>query len=1335
MSHPAYVVGIGASAGGLDALERFFDHLPPDTGMAFVVVQHLSPAFKSVMDELLRRHTRMPVRLVENGMEVEADHVYLIPPNKEMIIAGGRLLLGDRERKPELSLPIDVFFRSLARDCAERAVGIVLSGGGSDGSRGIIDIHEAGGIVIVQDGASAQFDGMPRTARDAGVADWVLAPAEMPGVLLQHAQRATERPSAVAPPRGIDAVYRMLQDEYGIDFTHYKPSTVTRRIERRLLLARSSDIAEYVTRLQKDREELDLLYRDLLIGVTRFFRDEGAFDVLEQRVLPELFDRTPTDRTLRVWVAGCATGEEVYSLAIVLSDLMLERGPRPIKIFATDVHRGSLERAARGVYDEDAVVNVSPGRLERYFSRIGGAYQVVPDLRQHVVFAPHDVIRDAPFTRVDLVACRNLLIYLQPSAQQKVLSLCHFALNRGGVLFLGPSENVGQLERDFEPIDKHWKIYRKRGEARAARSTRAPAREVLAVRRDPVPAPFQPPRYSLSNLLATYDVLLDEHMPPSLLVSERGELVHAFGGASGFLKPRDGRQALDVFDSVDANLKMVLVTGLKRALSERAPIVFKGVRLERDGASAVYEVTLRRVQRREVGMPHVLVSFAAMEPALREPKPAPAPTEIDMGQVSHEQLAELELELSHAKQNLQAAIEELETSNEELQASNEELQASNEELQSTNEELQSVNEELYTVNIEYQRKIGELTELANDMDNLLSSTDVGTIFLDSELRIRKFTPQIAGSFNLLEHDTGRTIETFANRLVYPGLVEDLRRVLTTQEKIEKEIQDVGGKALFVRILPYRAKGTIDGVVLTLIDVTSLRAAEDALFHERYLLNSLLRGEPDAIYFKDARGRFIRMNDAMAARLGFAAPEDAVGKTVFDLHDRVLALELHKQDEVVLRSGEAQLYSIERRSGPRGDEWDLVSRLPLRDAKGEVVGVISILRDVTEQRRAEEHIQEGVRRRDQFLAMLSHELRNPLGAIASALALLKANGEGPVDARLLEVMTRQTEQMGRLLDDLLEVSRVTENKIELRKRAVDLRRVLAEAADAVRGTIEKRGQSLTLDIAPEPLFVLGDPARLQQIHVNLLSNAAKYTEPGGHVWLSGEREGDEVVVRVRDDGVGIGREMLSSVFELFVQSSRTLDRSAGGLGVGLTLARTLVDMHGGSIEAHSDGEGTGSEFVVRLPLSLEHGDSDPQSRASPDVPPKLRLLIVEDNDDSRDLLCRLLERAGFECHMASTGPAALGAIAELRPDVTLLDVGLPELDGFEVARRVRHDADLRDAILIAVTGYGRASDYEASRAAGFDGHLVKPVKLERLLELVSRLCREREQLASEPFEAS
>ena len=1315
-----YVVGIGASAGGLEALERFFANMPTDTGMAFVVIQHLSPDFRSLMDELLARRTKLPITLVEDQMAIEPDHVYLIPPKKEMIIAGGRLLLSERDRQQELTLPIDVFFRSLAQDCGERSVAIVLSGGGSDGSRGIRDVHEAGGLVIVQDLETAQFESMPKTARNAGVPCLELAPEAMLDVLLSHIRRdRNAEPSTPAGPlpHGMAAVYAMLQSEFGLDFKDYKPSTVTRRIERRLQMSRVEDIDDYVTRLRSERAELDVLYRDLLIGVTRFFRDEDAFELMQERVLPELLANKPLDKALRVWVAGCATGEEAYSIAIMLHELGAGvPGGRPVKVFATDVHRGSLDYAARGIYEEDAVANVSPERLARYFRRQGNAYQVVPDIRQMLVFAPHNVIKDPPFTRVDLISCRNLLIYLQPAAQQKVLSLFHFALNRGGMVLLGPSESPGLLIRDFETVDGHWRLYRKHSDVRMPVETRlAPVRAV-----HPALMPTRTvARHSLAQLLEAYDALLEEHMPPSLLVNDRGELVHAFAGASRFLRPHDGRQALDVLEHVDPELKMALVGGIKRAARDPQGVVFTGVRItEHDGVHP-YRVTIKRAATPAGSPAHLLISFERLDDSAT-PAPAPIEAVIDMGQVPHEQVTALEAELTYTRENLQAAIEELETSNEELQAANEELLASNEELQSTNEELQSVNEELYTVNAEYQRKIEELTELTNDMDNLLASTDVATIFLDGKLRVRKLTPPIGDVFNLLPQDVGRPIDTFTHGMDHPELMNDLRHVLATGERVERELQDGHGRTLFLRILPYRAQGQVDGVVLTLIDTSGLKAAEDALFHERYLLDSLLDSIPDAIYFSDVRGRYIRANRAMAGRCGERDPKRLVGRTPFDLFDTQLARALRDRDERVIRSGEPELYTLDRRTRPEGGEaWDIATRMPLRDKAGRVVGMIGVLRDVTEQKRNEQEIELAVRRRDQFLAMLSHELRNPLGAIVMATGMLRDGAPGEQRQRMLATLERQSSQMARLLDDLLEASRVTQDKIELRKSTVDIAAVAREAADAVRQLMETRGLGFAVELQAAPLWVTGDPARLQQIQVNMLSNAAKYTPRGGHVLLEVHADGDDAVIRVRDDGVGIPVEMLDKVFDLFVQSNRTLDRAEGGLGVGLTLVRSLVQMHGGSVCVQSDGEGKGSEFEVRLPRSGEPGPHERVSDLGPAAAakPGARVVVIEDNDDSRDLLCELLRSFGYDCHGARDGATGVELVEKVRPAVALVDIGLPGIDGFEVAQRLRKLSGRDKMLVVALTGYGQAADRERALASGFDEHMVKPVQHEMLLRLL------------------
>jgi two-component system CheB/CheR fusion protein len=558
---------------------------------------------------------------------------------------------------------------------------------------------------------------------------------------------------------------------------------------------------------------------------------------------------------------------------------------------------------------------------------------------------------------------------------------------------------------------------------------------------------------------------------------------------------------------------------------------------------------------------------------------------------------------------------------------------------------------------------------------------------------------------------------------HPELMDDLRLCVSTGQRVERELRDVGGKSFFLRVLPYRTRSTIDGVVLTLIDVTGLKAAEDALFHERYLLNSLLSSVPDAIYFKDARGRFIRANDAMAVRLGLAHPREAAGKTAGELATDGWLLTQAIADDAVVHTGHPQRHTLESRSSRNGEEqWDVVTRLPLTDREGRVVGMFGVCRDVTLEKRAEEKIQEAVRRRDQFLAMLSHELRNPLGAIVTALKLLKMGDVAEeTRARCMKTLDHQSSQMARLLDDLLDASRVTQNKIELRRRIVDLRDVLREAAEGARGFIEARGLELHVSMHPAAIYVDGDPARLQQIHMNLLNNAAKYTPRGGHVELTLSRDEGDAVVRVRDDGMGISPAMLDSVFELFVQAERTLDRSDGGLGVGLTLVRALVGMHGGTVTASSDGPGKGSLFEVRLPLTLAPESSVPLRSSPPPAAMRRgapRVAIIEDNEDSRQMLCALLTESGVECRSAGTGTAGLALLFEMRPDVALIDVGLPEMDGLEVARRVRAHPELARTHLIALTGYGQPSDREAARQAGFDGHLVKPVNPDDLLAFLS-----------------
>ncbi len=583
-SAPSFaVVGVGASAGGLEALEALFNNMPPDTGMAFVVIQHLSPDFKSLMDELLSRHTTIAIHRVEDGMVVEPNAIYLIPPKKEMIISGGRLLLSDKDPTVGFSLPIDTFFRSLAQDVGERAMGVILSGTGSDGSRGIRAIHEAGGLVVVQSEETAKFDGMPRSAIETGVADFIVAPGEIPGTLLRHIKhpihgKPLDKDTALSET-GLTALYGLLRAECGIDFSFYKPNTVLRRIERRLQMNRSMDLEEYIEQLRNDPIELNLLYKDLLIGVTRFFRDPDLFRRLEHVVIPEVLSKVPSDEEIRVWIAGCATGEEPYSIAILLHEAIAHaRRPLNVRVFATDVHRASLDFAGAGVYSDSALSEVSEERLKRFFVRHGNSYQVSQDLRKSIVFAPHNVIKDAPFTKLDLVSCRNLLIYFQPPAQRKALSLFHFGLKAGGTLVLGPSETPGEIADEFETVDSHWRIYRKRRDIRLPADLRMPLTP-LSPQAPTIVSPARGGRQGApdASLIKAYDELLSAYVPASVLVNERREVVHAFAGAGKFLSVPDGRPSNDLLDMVDKDLRLAISGAMQRAAKESATVAYAGV--------------------------------------------------------------------------------------------------------------------------------------------------------------------------------------------------------------------------------------------------------------------------------------------------------------------------------------------------------------------------------------------------------------------------------------------------------------------------------------------------------------------------------------------------------------------------------------------------------------------------------------------------------------------------------------------------------------------------------------------------------------------------------------
>ena len=854
-ARPSFVVGLGASAGGLEALEKFFDHMPASTGLAFVVVQHLSPDYKSLMVELLSKHTAMSVARAETGMPVERDTIYLLPPKKNLVIVRGRLELTEKVHGGGVNLPIDIFFRSLAADQAEHAIGIVLSGTGSDGMRGVRAIKEAGGLVVAQDPQTARFDGMPRSAVSTGLVDYVLPPEDMPEQLARYARHLYSSaglrplPSGGGDDDGLGEILALLRRHAGVDFTHYKPSTVHRRIERRMGISDIHSLADYTAHVRNTPRELAVLYKELLIGVTKFVRDNEAFDSLQRTVLPRLVEEAKLTDTLRVWVAACSTGEEAYTIAMLLAECM-EEAKRyvDVKIFATDIDRDATEFGGVGIYPDSIAADLSPERLGRFFTRKGDGYQVNRQLRQMVLFANQNLINDPPFTRLDLASCRNVLIYLDATLQQKVLAGFHFALKPTRYLFLGSSETIGELADCFRPVDSKWKIYQSVEGVRPPIAERIPRAmgEVGRGFRDA--ARTNPGEAALID--HCYQTMLEEFAPPALLVTEQHELVHTFGAAASLLRLRPGSASLNVLTLLPKQVASIVSLATHKAARQGSEVAYSDVPMKLGEELQSVTVRVRPVTDPRGRRTDLLVIFERPSPKPGEPS---APT-TSVSLEAEQRLADLQQELQYTKENLQATIEELETSNEELQATNEELLSSNEELQSTNEELQSVNEELHTVNTEYQTKIQELVDLNSDVDNLLRSTSIGTLFLDEQLHVRRFTPSVTDLLSLMPRDVGRPIEHIALSLLGDSFVPDLRRVLELGTSVERAVVGRDGRRFLLRILPYLTEaGPQRGVVVTFVDVTAIRRIEEEL-------QDVLDAFPEQIAIVDRAGVIQLVNE-------------------------------------------------------------------------------------------------------------------------------------------------------------------------------------------------------------------------------------------------------------------------------------------------------------------------------------------------------------------------------------------------------------------------------------------------------------------------------------------
>jgi two-component system CheB/CheR fusion protein len=1347
------VVGIGASAGGLPALLQFFENMPQHTGMAFVVILHLSPKHKSSADHVLQRATQMPVVQVIKSVEIEPDHVYVIPPNKHLSMIDGFLSLSPQERPRGNHIAIDIFFRTLAEVHRERAVAIVMSGTGSDGAVGLTRIKEQGGVTIAQLPSDAEHDGMPSAAIGTGIVDFVLPVVDMPQKLVELWENARvielppsgdgEGPIAQLPSvdtvelaeEALQRVVFLLLNRTGHDFKQYKRATVLRRIERRMQVRAVHTLPDYCSLLEADPRECNALLDDMLIGVTNFFRDREAFEALEREIIPELFkDKTPTEE-VRVWVAACSTGEEAYSMAMLLADHGADMTqPPPFQVFASDIDTDAIAQARSGSYPGSIVTDVPPGRLRRHFTRDDDRYHIRKAIRDRILFAAHNVLRDPPFSRLDMVSCRNLLIYLNRDVQTRVLEMFHFALKPGGYLFLGSSESAESVADFFVPVDKKNRIYRARPTSRAMGSG---AQLPSHVARLPESVQRPPARRQFSYA-EVHQRALALAAPPSVVLDRDSNVVHMSQHAGQFLRMGAGEPSRNVLALVLPELRLELRSALYQVQQGNAGVECRHIAVELHERSAIIGMKVTPFRDEDSAESFVLVVFNEVPP---EVAAAPAgATRDDLV------LTQLETELQRTKEQLQETIEHSEISTEELRASNEELQAINEELRSateeletSKEELQSVNEELITVNYELKVKVEETGKANDDLNNLIASTDIATVFVDSGLRIKRFTPRATDIFSVIASDLGRSLLDLTHRLDYEELADDVSATFETLRPVEREVRSTDGRWYIVRLLPYRTtEDRIEGAIMTFFDISARRQAEEHARVNEARMRMVAESTDDyAIITLDAEGRTTSWNKGAERMFGYTEAE-MLGHTLEALFT---------PEDVERGAREAEMRRAREGGRSEDERWHLRKDGSRFYASGVTnplgpnaeYGYAKIARDETERLRqmserdealSHEHrertgAEHAAAMKDQFLAIMSHELRQPLNMISINAELMSRIPEvraSTTAQRCTEAIRASVVSQAKIIEDLLDLSRVRTGKLALSVAPIHVGKTVASIVDVARADPSARGLSIEASIDDE-LVVMADAVRFEQIVLNLLSNAIKFTPHGGKVEVSMRAEDGAMRLDVIDSGQGIAPGSLGKVFEMFGQPNSVTTRAKGGLGIGLALVRELVKLHGGRIEARSEGIGKGACFTVWLPL-LDHNSQDlggNVGEAQLDIA-GLRVLLVDDVEDAVLVMKSLLDMYGADVTAATSARQALEILGRQEIDLLISDISMPDMDGYGLLREVRKMPRYENLPAVAVTGLAREQDIAMARQAGFSAHLGKPLSVDRLLGIIPNLMR-------------
>ncbi|MGP1386358.1 MAG: chemotaxis protein CheB [Thainema sp.] len=1375
------IVGIGASAGGLEAYTNLLRELPNDSGMAFVLIQHLKPDTPSMLSDILVRVTEMPVEQITDNLTVQPNHVYVIPPDKQMTISNDQLKLAPRDSAQRPFMPINLFFKCLADEYGHRAIGVVLSGLDSDGAEGLKCIKTAGGITFAQTQRTAQHSSMPNSAVATGFVDFILAPAEIAQTLADiaqhpylnhsslrsHMHKSEQDPSPLEPENqplqqnSLSVIYNLLRATTGVDFTQYKRTTFERRLRRRMVLHQLNSVEEYVEYLRTDLSEIKALYHDVLITVTSFFRDPDSFAFLKESVFPTLIEQKAPNASIRIWVTGCATGEECYSLTICLLEcLSAQDANLSIQVFGTDVSEEAIDIARQGIYSENQMAGVSSERRSRFFTRNEGRYQISKAVREMCVFARQNLGSDPPFSNIDLVSCRNVLIYFTPALQKRVLAIFHYALQANGFLWLGSSESVGETSELFSVVDKKHRVYSRNPVAShlsfdfvtsdylALNPSRAPERQNMAAETS-----------SHTNVQRQADqIVLNRYAPVGVIVSEQLEIIHFRGDTSLYVRPAPGEPSFNLLKMIRPSLLVEVRSVLEQTKTQKTITRREGLQVEGNPRYVNVEVTpIRNPLSQEFSY---LLLFE--NGALIQSEPTRPSNEISSDQppASGPEVERLKQELAATRQELldtqtylQATVEEQEainqrltTANEEILSSNEELQSTNEELQTAKEEIQAANEELKTTNEELESRNAEARLINDDLLNLLINVNIPIVMLSNDLRIRRFTPAAESLFNLIPGDIGRPISNIRLNVDVPDLEERITRVIEMLDTQEHEVQDQAGHWYRLRIRPYRTtENQIDGAVITLVDIDDIKRTMRQLELSRLYAESIVQTVREPLVVLSRELRIKTANRAFYELFQLTEPEveerlffdiDSGQWDITDLRSRLENFLAHPE---LLHNFEFSHDFVRL-----GTRYILINAREIEQPFGEQLILLAI-EDITERKQAETEriqlVQEQIARaeaeaanasKDEFLSVLSHELRTPLNSILGWTTILQRKPFSEITPELLtqalNSIERGTHSQTRIISDLLEVSSIIQGKLSLQRQAVNLTDLLNLVIDTIQPMAEAKNIQINRTLFDSPQRLNVDPDRMQQVFLNGLSNAIKFTPPGGQVSVDLTYTNNQAQIDITDTGDGIDPEFLPYVFDRFRQADISNIRRYGGLGLGLAIVKYFTEAHHGTVAITSPGIDQGSTLMITLPLtmtqapSVESADVLPYSDTTDPDFSNLRILIVEDDEDSLQILQLTLQMQDATVFTATSVRHAMNKFTEEVPDLLISDISLPDQDGFALIRWIRDLPPEQGGNVpaIALTGYAATSDTQRCIEAGFQRHIAKPFDIEMLVSAIASL---------------